>query len=85
MERARSPGWAAVKDIHQEKSKKLSLSLYQLSVQNQPLLHEKIGLHKALITKKKRKTQGKALDFEQSKKDRGRTVFYSSHTIRVVR
>ncbi|KAH5632622.1 hypothetical protein HBI23_218330 [Parastagonospora nodorum] len=56
---------AAVKDPCQDEAKRLSLTLYQLSVQNQLLQHEVKGLHKALRYKKKHKKKGKALNLQQ--------------------
>jgi hypothetical protein len=54
-----------VKDIHQEDSKKPSLSLHHLSTENQILYHENQDLRETLLIEKKHKVKGKALDLQQ--------------------
>ena len=67
----------AVKDTQQEESKKLSLSLHHISVQNELLKHENEGLREALQHKKKHKKKGKPLDLQQRQEYHGGAVFWS--------
>jgi hypothetical protein len=73
---------SAVKDVHQEESKKLSLSLHHLSTENQVLHHENQGLREALLIKKKHKSKGKVLDLQQRQEYHGGGVLYSPRKVR---
>jgi hypothetical protein len=72
----------AVKDTQQEESKKLSLSLHHISVQNELLKHENEGLREALQHKKKHKKKGKPLDLQQRQEYHGGAVFWSPRKVR---
>ncbi|PZD22736.1 hypothetical protein A1F97_11327, partial [Pyrenophora tritici-repentis] len=76
---------AAVKDTRQDEAKKLSLTLHQVSVQNQLLQHENRGLHKALQHQKKHKKKGKALDLQQRQEYHGGAIFWSPRKVREAR
>jgi hypothetical protein len=75
----------AVKDTQQEESKKLSLSLHYISVQNELLKHENEGLREALQHKKKHKKKGKALDLQQRQEYHGGAVHWSPRKLREAR
>jgi len=75
----------AVADTQSAESKKLSLSLHHLSVQNQ-LLHYKLnGVKEALTAKKRHKKQSKPLDLQQRQEYHGGAVFWSPRKIREAR
>jgi hypothetical protein len=76
---------AAVKDTRQDEAKKLSLTLHQLSVQNQLLQHEVKGLHKALQYKKKHKKKSKDLDLQQRQEYHGGAILWSPRKVREAR
>jgi hypothetical protein len=73
---------SAVRDVHQEDSKKLSLSLHHLSTENQVLHYENQGLREALQVKKKHKNKGKVLDLQQRQEYHGGGVLYSPKKVR---
>jgi hypothetical protein len=73
---------SAVKDVHQEESKKLSLSLHHLSTENQVIHHEIQGLREALQVKKKHKVKGKVIDLQQRQEYHGGGVLYSPRKVR---
>jgi hypothetical protein len=73
---------SAVKDVHQEESKKLSLSLHHLSTENQVLHYENQGLREALLIKKKHKSKGKVLDLQQRQEYHGGGVLYSPRKVK---
>jgi hypothetical protein len=66
---------AAVGDPSSDSSKKLSLKLHHLQVQNELVTGENEGLYEALITKKKHKKHGKALDLQQRRETWGNGQF----------
>jgi hypothetical protein len=71
-----------VRDVHQEDSKKLSLSLHHLSTENQVLHYENQGLREALQVEKKYKNKGKVLDLQQRQEYHGGGVLYSPKKVR---
>jgi hypothetical protein len=73
---------SAVKDVHQEESKKLSLSFHHLSTENQVLHYENQGLREALLIKKKHKSKGKVLNLQQRQEYHGGGVLYSPRKVR---
>jgi hypothetical protein len=73
---------SAGKDVHQEESKKLSLSLHHLSTENQVLHYENQGLREALLIKKKHKSNGKVLDLQRRQEYHGGGVLYSPRKVR---
>jgi hypothetical protein len=75
---------SAVSDNTAEESKRLSLALHELQVQNQLLSVENEGLRDALTTKRKRK-KGKVLDLQQREEYHGGAVFWSPRKIREAR
>jgi hypothetical protein len=75
----------AMKDAQQEESKKLSLSLHHISVQNELLKHENKSLREALYLKQKEKKKIKALDLQQRQEYHGGAVFWSPCKVREAR
>jgi hypothetical protein len=73
---------SAVKDVHQEDSKKLSLSFHHLSTENQVFHYETQGLREALQVKKKHKSKGKVLDLQQCQEYHGGGALYSPRKVR---
>jgi membrane protein involved in colicin uptake len=73
---------AAVGDPSSDSSKKLSLKLHHLQVQNELVTGENEGLREALITKKKHKKHGKALDLQQRRETWGNGQFWSPCSLR---
>ncbi|KAJ8113743.1 hypothetical protein OPT61_g4196 [Boeremia exigua] len=69
------------KDESSKELRKVSRSLYHISIQNQLLYHEIAGLKEVLKTQKKHKNKSKALDFQGPKEYHGGAVFYSPHRV----
>jgi hypothetical protein len=74
----------AVSDNTAEESKRLSLALHELQVQNQLLSVENEGLRDALTTKRNHK-KGRVLDLQQREEFHGGAVFWSPRKIREAR
>jgi hypothetical protein len=68
---------SAVKDERSKESRKLSRSLHHLSVQNELIHHEIMGLHEVLATKKKHKKKQRVLHLQQREEYHGGAVFWS--------
>lgn len=75
----------AVAGSQSVESKKLSLKLHHLSVQNQLLHHELNGVKEAITTKKRHKKHSKPLDLQQRQEYHSGAVFWSPRKIREAR
>jgi hypothetical protein len=73
---------SAVDDLSSDSSKKLSLKLHHLQVENELVTGENEGLREALKTKKKHKKHGKALNLQQRQEYWGSRQFWSPRSLR---
>lgn len=75
----------AVADLHDENTKKLSLTMHHLSTENIMLKSRCKGLEEALLNEKKRRQRGKPLAFQLQAPESGNAVFYSPRKIQQAR
>jgi hypothetical protein len=73
------------RDINDRETKKLSRSLHLISVQNELLKHEVLGLREALASKKKGQKRSKPLDIQQRKECHSGSVLWSPRKAREAR
>jgi hypothetical protein len=74
-----------VADRSDPQAQKLSRAFHRISVQKSLLIHEAQGLRQALINKRTRRKQGKALPLRADEEYHSRAIFYSPEKVKDAR